>query len=85
MRLSELKGREIINLFDASRMGLVDDVDAEFDLRTGQILQIWLNGRRRGWFRKSEPVPWTAIRKVGDDLVIVDVPSGRFGPGNRRA
>lgn len=84
MRLSELKGREIINFFDASRMGFAGEVDAEIDLRTGQILRIWLNGRRRAWFGRSESIPWTAVKKVGEDLIIVDVPSGKAGvaPGS---
>ena len=84
MRLSELKGREIINFFDASRLGFVGEVDAEIDLRTGQILQIWLNGRRRFWYGRSQSLPWTAVKKVGEDLIIVDVLPGNPGASGGR-
>jgi YlmC/YmxH family sporulation protein len=75
MKLSELVGKEIINLADGKRLGVVTDTDLVIDSQTGKIDSIVLP--KRGSFNKkrnSFVIPWGAIKRVGEEIIIVDVP-----------
>lgn len=76
MRLSALAGKEIINLQDGSRMGSVDDCELAVHADTGEINALLLPSRSRfSQFLGNKPIsviPWTHIRKIGNDVIIVD-------------
>jgi YlmC/YmxH family sporulation protein len=75
MKLSELVGKEIINLADGERLGIVTDTELVIDSETGKIDSIVVP--RRGGFsrrRSSFVIPWKAIKRIGAELIIVDVP-----------
>lgn len=81
-RIGELRCKEVINVTDGSRYGYVGD--AEVDLETGQIQALIVPGRLRLFGllgREPERVfPWTAVRRFGEDIILVEeasVPSGR--------
>ncbi len=74
MRLSELTGVEIINLYDATRLGHVIEVDAEIHPDKDRISGLRLTVRKGWWWGKSHNVPWESIRRIGRDLIIVDIP-----------
>ncbi len=77
MRLSEFEGLEIINLQDASRLGFVAEVDADLDAATGRLVGLHLAARPRGWFRgRRRHIPWSLVRRIGRDLLIVEVGAG---------
>ncbi|MBR5743283.1 MAG: YlmC/YmxH family sporulation protein [Clostridia bacterium] len=73
-RLQDLRLREVINVHDGTRYGFVSD--AIVDLKTGKITSIVIPGSARlmGFLGRKEDVviPWEAIRKIGDDIVLVD-------------
>ncbi|MBO4407360.1 MAG: YlmC/YmxH family sporulation protein [Clostridia bacterium] len=73
-RLQDLRLREVINVHDGTRYGFVSD--AIIDLKTGKITSIVIPGSARlmGFLGRKEDVviPWEAIRKIGDDIVLVD-------------
>ncbi|MBN6185776.1 YlmC/YmxH family sporulation protein [Aneurinibacillus sp. BA2021] len=74
MRYSELGGKEIIDLDNGERMGVVGQADMIIDGVSGKIQSIILpNGSLLGLGRKKEEVmiPWKAIRKVGSEMIIV--------------
>jgi YlmC/YmxH family sporulation protein len=74
MELSRLSRKEIINLYDGSRLGYVGDSDLEIDCRTGQIQSIILMPRGMKMRTPRELViPWNAIKKIGDEVLIVDL------------
>ena len=77
MRMGELAGKEIVNLHDGSRLGVVIDSDLILDIETGEIHSIILprkNNLLNMWFDKQQLViPWEAIKKVGTELIIVDL------------
>lgn len=74
MRLYDLQCKDVINLSDGRRLGVVGDL--EFDSVTGSILSLIVPGRPRflGLFgRRSEYViPWDEITKIGRDSVLVE-------------
>ncbi|HBM81229.1 MAG: YlmC/YmxH family sporulation protein [Clostridiales bacterium] len=79
-KLSEIGGQEIINLYDGEKLGIVADVDLLIDEATGNI-QALLIPEQRGSFslfanKGHVEVPWSAIRKIGQDTLIVDIDEG---------
>ncbi|MCQ2445823.1 MAG: YlmC/YmxH family sporulation protein [Clostridia bacterium] len=77
-RLMDLRLREVINIHDGTRYGYVCDV--ELDYQTGRIRSVIIPGSARlmGFLGRREDIviPWECIRKIGDDIILVDVPEG---------
>ena len=77
MRLSELSGKEVINLGDGGRLGIIDDCDLCFDAKSGRIEAILLPARTSLLHLFSEnrgsEVPWPAVKRIGDEVIIVDL------------
>lgn len=81
MLFSDLSGKEIINLYDGARLGLIGDADIAISA-TGSIEAIILTSRT-GWGnlwgnmgereRESLVIPWQAVKKVGSEVIIVDL------------
>nr|WP_092067767.1 YlmC/YmxH family sporulation protein [Dendrosporobacter quercicolus]NSL46764.1 YlmC/YmxH family sporulation protein [Dendrosporobacter quercicolus DSM 1736]SDL63187.1 sporulation protein, YlmC/YmxH family [Dendrosporobacter quercicolus] len=77
MRLSELTGKEVINIGDGGRLGIIDDCDLSFDAKSGRINSLMLPNRS-GFFNlfsdhKTSAIPWPAIKRIGDEVIIVDL------------
>jgi YlmC/YmxH family sporulation protein len=75
--MSEFMGKEIVDISDGSRLGVIDECDLALDDRTGRIIGFVLPGRRSFFdFRGGSGdmlVPWQTIKRIGDDIVIVDL------------
>ncbi|MBX5466685.1 MAG: YlmC/YmxH family sporulation protein [Firmicutes bacterium] len=84
MRFSELASKEVINLHTGARLGVVGDSDLVIDPATGAIHELLLPRRNR-WGRSGPwiAVAWSAVRRVGPEVVIVDFgqPSSGENPG----
>ncbi len=81
MLLSELSGKEIVNLHDGDKLGLIGDSDIKINMN-GKIEALIISSRAGyGWFfnKGSERegdcvvVPWKAIKKIGSEVIIVDI------------
>lgn len=76
MRLTDLKGKEVINLADGSRLGTVDECELVFDGATGKIAAMLLPRYHDVWrlFHASQTstIPWQAIKRIGQDFILVD-------------
>lgn len=72
---SELRCREVINVTDGKRLGFVSDLELETE--SGRILSVFVPVPGRCWGLLGSPgvyvIPWHCIRKIGDDLILVDV------------
>jgi YlmC/YmxH family sporulation protein len=69
---SELKNKEVINLYDGSLLGCVGDL--EFNSATGEICAIILPGN--GLLASLSPknrivIPWHDIERIGKDTILV--------------
>jgi len=77
MRLSYLSGKEVINLSDGARLGVIDDCELTFDIATGCIHKIILPNRNGLFSFFSEnhtaAIPWKSIRRIGEEVIIVDM------------
>lgn len=81
MLLSDLAGKEIVNLYDGAKLGLIGDADLAISLG-GSIEAIILTSRSGfGSFlgnmgekeRDILVIPWQAVKKVGSEVIIVDM------------
>ncbi len=70
---STLRCKEVVNIRDGCRLGYIDDII--FDQDSGTICEIEIPGRNRffGFTAKNDSIriPWNAIERIGDDIVIV--------------
>lgn len=77
MRLSELNGKEIVNLYDGARMGIIGNCDMVVDENTGKIISILIPNRKASLFffcdRNFSEVSWEAVKKIGPDIVILEI------------
>ena len=81
VKISDLRAREAVNIVDGRRLGLIKDID--IDLEEGRITAIILPGGGCGagkflsFFSKEEEiiVPWDKIKKIGMDVILVEVNS----------
>ncbi len=78
MRLSKLGGKEIVNLNDGGRLGIIADSDLIIDEKNGKILAL-LVPDNRGQFklftsdRDEIEIPWESIKKIGNDMIIIEL------------
>lgn len=77
IRLSELAGKEMINISDGVRLGAVGDSDLIIDPETGEIESIVLPRRTNFlsfWLEPKELiVPWKTVKKIGSEVIIVEL------------
>ena len=70
MHLSELQLKEIINISNGKRVGIIVDVIVSND---GKIEKLILEEKRGRKFTKEEyTIYWNQIVKIGDDIILVD-------------
>ena len=75
MRITELHCKEVICLCNGQRLGFVADVEVE--IPEGRVVSLIVPGPCRffGSFGRGEDyvIPWSCIRKIGPDIILVDV------------
>lgn len=77
IRLSDLAGKQIVNLYDGIRLGAIYEPNLSFDAETGKLELLYLGGRNGftgNWSEKNSlQIPWNSIQKIGQEVVIVDL------------
>lgn len=86
MVFSELRCKEVINIPDGKRLGYVTDL--ELDTENGRIVCLLVPCPCRffGLFGSGGRyvIPWQCVRKIGDDLILVDIcPAEARHPGEK--
>lgn len=75
VRFTKLQCKEVICVNDGRRLGFISDV--EMEVPEGNICAIIVPGPCRflGLFGRKDDfcIPWNCIRRVGPDIVLVDV------------
>ena len=73
-RFSDLKCKEVINVFDGSRLGHVYDLI--FDRANGEITAIIVPGCGKliSLIKGGDDIiiPWKRIAKIGEDVILVE-------------
>ncbi|MGO0122034.1 YlmC/YmxH family sporulation protein [Desulfothermobacter acidiphilus] len=77
LKVSDLRMREVINVSDGRRLGLIKDIDV--DVENGRISALILPGPARLlglWGREDEIIiPWERVIKIGTDVILVEAPN----------
>lgn len=80
IRISELREREVVNVNDGRRLGLIRDL--EMDLNKGLVKAIVIPGSAGVFGKisrvKDYVVPWEKIVKIGIDTILVDYPTDEY-------
>lgn len=83
-RIEDFRFKEVINVCDGRRLGYVSDVFVE--IATGRVTAIIVPGPCKflGLFWREDDyiIPWECIRRIGSDIILVDV-SGAYRRGRR--
>ncbi len=70
MRLSELQLKEVVNIRDGKRIGMIIDVYVD---DKGTINKLVLEEKRGKRFSREEnEIKWSQIVKIGDDIILID-------------
>ncbi|PYZ93095.1 YlmC/YmxH family sporulation protein [Salipaludibacillus keqinensis] len=77
MRLSEISQKEIIDYHKGERLGVLGQTDLMIDEKSGQIEAFVIPTLK--WFglgkrEKEVTVYWNQIKKIGADMIIIEVP-----------
>ena len=74
IKISELKQREVINVNDGKRLGIVYDVEIDMEKGTVDALVIPGTGKLMGIFTRESDVvvSWENIKKIGIDVILID-------------
>ncbi len=81
MRYSDLAGKEIIDIDEGARVGVINETDLVIDCERGRVHSMIIPTRGRFWGRRELVIPWAGIKKIGVDLIIVSL--GKTGPSGR--
>ena len=73
MMLSDLQDKDVVNLFDGKKIGIIVDVNINSD---GRIIELSIQKKRLFFFSISlTKVGWSQIDKIGKDVILVNVVS----------
>jgi YlmC/YmxH family sporulation protein len=74
MRLSEMAGKELVDVSTGTRIGLLGGADLIIDEETGRIDSILMSssGFSFGKKRADAVISWGAIMKIGPDMIVLD-------------
>lgn len=73
MRFSELAGKELISIDEGARLGVISETDLVIDTETGTIHSLVVPNRGTFFRRRILVIPFHGIKKIGHDLIIVDL------------
>lgn len=75
LRISEIRDKEVINLYNGQRMGYITDF--EVDLDKGSVIGIIIPGEGKvmSFFLKTNDIiiHWSKIVKIGNDTILVNL------------
>jgi len=72
----DLRNKEVINIYDGKSLGFVYDI--EINLEKGVIEGIIVPAQKSffsffGWRDDDYVIKWKDIKRIGDDVILVDV------------
>jgi YlmC/YmxH family sporulation protein len=73
VRYSDLAGKEIVCFDEGIRLGVVNDTDLIINTKTGVVDSIIIPYGKSWFHKRMIVVPWQGIKKIGRDLIIVDL------------
>ncbi|MCA0174295.1 YlmC/YmxH family sporulation protein [Bacillus sp. RAR_GA_16] len=74
MRLSQLSGKELIDIEKGRKLGVLGQTDLLFDEKTGVLKELiipkssWMGLKRKA---QEVSIPWHHIETIGRDMIIL--------------
>ncbi len=77
---SDMKMKEVINIYDGSRVGYVYDFEINFAKGRVEAIIVPSEGRFLKFFARDdeEVVPWKRIVRIGEDVILVEMRSNKY-------
>lgn len=77
VRLSELGGKNIVNIYDGVRLGIIYEPNLTFVPETGKLEKLLVGSKSslHGIWgdRRQIEIPWETVEKIGQEVVIVNL------------
>ena len=74
MRISDFQNKDVVDIKNGNRLGNIIDID--IDMISGNINKVIIYNKKNIFrvFKNEElELNWTLIKKVGDDVILVDL------------
>lgn len=74
MRYREMSSKEIVNINEGARLGILGQTDLEINRQTGKIESLiipnykWFGLKKEG---EEVKIAWSAIEKIGEDMIMI--------------
>lgn len=85
MKFGELGGKEIVNLSDGCRLGMLAESDLLIDEKTGKIKALLVPDMKSPFSIFSDKdfveIPWECVKKIGSDMIIIELEE-QYGNNN---
>lgn len=71
----DFKQKEVISISEGKIIGFVVDVQADFENGEIQSIIVAKPGKLFGHFfdKNNTSIPWTKIKKIGEDVILVEI------------
>ncbi|WP_106497577.1 YlmC/YmxH family sporulation protein [Lentibacillus sp. Marseille-P4043] len=75
MRYKDISGKEIVNINQGSRLGILGQTDLEINEKTGKIESFiipnykWFGLKKEG---EETRIRWSSIKKIGEDMIMIE-------------
>ncbi|EDW23683.1 YlmC/YmxH family sporulation protein [Bacillus pumilus] len=75
--ISEFQIKDVVDVSSGKKLGTIGDIDINVTSGKIQAIIIGGTGKMMGFFGKEEEmiVPWRNIVKIGEDVILVRLPS----------
>ena len=81
MSFSEIRRKDVVNICDGRKLGRPIDLILNDDARAEALVVPNRSGGLMGFFRQSQEgnvIPWSRVRRIGDDVILVEVELERY-------
>jgi len=82
MSFSDIRQKDVINICDGKKLGKPIDLVLNENACVEALVVPGGNGGFLGFFKQEREgiiIPWNRVRRIGDDVILVEVDSDRLG------
>lgn len=75
MRYREISSKEIVDMANGTRLGVLGQTDIQIDPLTGKIDSFIIPNYKWFGFKKEEAlttISWDSIKKIGTDIILIE-------------
>jgi len=76
MRFKDIGSKEIVNVNEGTRLGVIGQTDLEINEITGQIEAFIVPSYKWFGLKKEDEetkISWNSIQKIGEDMIMIEL------------